>query len=1304
MLDFLNVQASSVYVSQKGSHFQYEDLPDISEDSSGKSKSKKVTRVYPEFKVIRSKDLMIRGRDFYALWDDENGVWVNDEYDAVTILDNQIREWYQEHKDKLTKPTTIDYLVQSRSGAIDVWHKYVQHQCRDNYHELNSKIIFADDEYRKEDYATKRLPYSLKEMETPGYDRFMTTVFSAEEREKLEWAIGSILSGASKSIQKFIVLYGGPGTGKSTFLRIVEKLFDGYYAYFDAAALANKNDQFALESFHDNPLVAIQHDGDLSRISDNTRINSIVSHETMVINEKFKAKFSTKFHTFLFLGTNSPVFITGSKSGINRRLIDVRPTGNTLSSAQYEKSISKIDFELGGIAQHCLDVFNKLGPHYYDNYTPTDMRSETDDFYNFVSEYGEHTFKTKDETTLTEAWTLYKKYVEFADIKYPYSYKKVKAELKDYFLSYKERGVNNNGERVRNLYSGFILNKFTRDSSESDDEEDDSWLDLTVNSSVFDIVAKDYPAQYASENETPQKKWDSVDTTLKDILTSQLHYVKVPENHIVIDFDLKNDSGEKDFELNREAAKRFPKTYAEVSKGGQGIHLHYIYDGDVSTLSRIFDDGIEIKVFSGNSSLRRKLTLCNTLPIAIISSGLPLKEEKMVSFNILANEQAIRTIIKKNLRKEYHSSTKSSVDFIKATLDKAYASGMTYDVSDLKEAVSIFASKSTHQADTCMKLVKQMKFKSDETEKDISTDVYSDDKLVFFDIEVFPNLFLVNWKQEGKDKIMVRMINPRPEDIAKLCKYRLVGFNCRRYDNHILYARMMGYSLDQLYKLSKKIISGDRNAMFGEAYNISYTDVYDFSSDKKSLKKFEIELGIHHQELGLDWDQPVPEDMWDKVSAYCDNDVIATEAVFNARHADFVAREILADIAGMPVNSSTNSLTTRIIFGKNKRPGLVYTDLDTGIQHFPDGSTAPSKNLNAFPGYSKEFGKNMYRGVDIGFGGLVWAQPGMYSRAVTFDVASMHPNSAIQLGYFGEYTKNFEELVQARIYIKHKEYEKAGEMFDGKLKPYLKNKEDAKALAHALKIAINSVYGLTSASFINSFNDNFAPGITNSNNIVALRGALFMKTLMDEVVARGGQVIHIKTDSIKVLDPSKELTDFIFDFGKKYGYTFEVEHIWDKICLINNSVYVGKHSEDDENDPGKWEAVGKQFQVPYIFKTLFTHEKIEFEDMCETKSVQTSIFLDMNEGYPEGEHNLHFVGKVGSFCPIKSGKGGGILLREKDGSYDAVNGSKGYRWLESETVKQLKKVDDIDKDYYISLTNDAIEALSKYGDYDWFVS
>lgn len=472
----------------------------------------------------------------------------------------------------------------------------------------------------------------------------------------------------------------------------------------------------------------------------------------------------------------------------------------------------------------------------------------------------------------------------------------------------------------------------------------------------------------------------------------------------------------------------------------------------------------------------------------------------------------------------------------------------------------------------------------------------------------------------------------------------------------------------------------------------------------------------------------MPKSLWDKVAEYCDNDVLATEAVFNARHADFVAREILADIAGLTVNDTTNTLTTRIIFGKERHPKLVYTDLATGEQDAltevePD--ILVSKNIiNAFPGYEWAKGDdgrmhNMFRGTDLGLGGYVYAEPGMYWNVALLDVASLHPHSAVAMNYFGEYTKNFNDLMDVRIYVKHKEYDKAKKLFGGKLAKYLDDPAQAKALAQALKIAINSVYGLTSATFDNPFRNP-----KNANNIVALRGALFMRTLQDEVQQRGFTVAHIKTDSIKIPGATPEIIDFCMKFAEKYGYQFEHEATYEKMCLVNNAVYIARYMDaadckawygyvpgDNEKEGGEWTATGTQFQVPYVFKTLFSHEDIVFNDLCETKSVSKgAIYLDKNEDLAEGEHNYIFVGRVGQFCPIKPGCGGALLVREAgakdngEAKYDSVTGAKDYRWLESEMVYNLHLEETIDRSYFDKMATKAVEAISEYGDFEQFAS
>lgn len=1251
---------------------------------------KGVIEIYPKFIIKKSNDLMIRGGDFYAIWDEEAGLWSTDEYKAQAMIDAEVDKWVKENGSVIDGKYRVLHIWDADSKIADKWHKYCSDQLSDNYHPLDEKLIFGNEKTKREDYASKRLKYPLKEGDISAYDKLMSVLYSPPEREKLEWAIGAVVSGDSKQIQKFIVMYGAAGTGKSTVLNIIQDLFDGYYSTFDAKALGNSNSTFALEAFKSNPLVAIQHDGDLSKIEDNTRLNSIVSHELMVVNEKFKSTYAMAFNSFLFLGTNSPVRITNSKSGILRRLIDVSPSGNRMSRQLYSTTMAQIKFELGAIAWHCLQVY-EADPNKYDDYIPVSMLGASNDFYNYVLDSFD-VFKSSDYITLKQAWEMYKTYCNDANVPYPYSMRVFKEELKSYFNEFKERSREDN---LRNVYYGFKTDKF--DYTPTNKIERAKGLRFDEETSLLDEECANCKAQYASGQETPIFKWDDVTTKLKDLDTHRLHYLRLPKDHIVIDFDLKDADGNKSFKKNTEAAAKWPPTYGELSKSGQGIHLHYIYDGDVNELARLYDKDIEIKVFTGKSSLRRKLTKCNNLPIATINTGLPMKgEKKMVNFDAVKSEKGLRASVMKNLNKEVHPATKPSVDFIYKILNDAYSSGLKYDITDMRPAVLAFAANSTNNSAYCIKLVNKMKFKSDEPSQ--STMKYAKDDLIFYDVEVFPNLFVVVFK--AADKPAVKMINPTPDDIEELIKFKLVGFNCRRYDNHILYARLMGYNNLQLYDLSQKIINGSKNAMFGEAYNISYTDVYDFCSKKQSLKKWEIELDIHHQELGLPWDQPVDESMWEKVADYCINDVVATEAVFNHQKGDWLAREILADVAGMTVNDTTNSLTTRIIFGKDRHPGLVYTDLATGERS--DGTTGIG-----FPGYSFEQGEdgkwhNLYRGEDVGMGGYVYAEPGMYSgNIVTFDVASMHPSSIIAMNCFGEYTARFKEILDARIAIKHKDFDQAKKMLGGKLSKYLDDPNNAKALAQALKIAINSVYGLTSAAFENPFRD-----IRNKNNIVALRGALFMVTLRDEIQKMGFTVIHIKTDSIKVLNPTKELAKFIIDFGHSYGYNFEVEHVFDRICLVNNAVYIAKCAENDPDSPGLWEATGKQFQIPYIYKTLFSKEPIEFKDLCEGKEVTTALYLDMNEDLPEGEHNYVYIGRVGLMCPVKPGCGGGILLRiDKSGDkYSAATGSKGYRWMEAEMVKVLGKENDIDRSYYDRLVDEALASLNEFGDVEQFIS
>lgn len=405
--------------------------------------------------------------------------------------------------------------------------------------------------------------------------------------------------------------------------------------------------------------------------------------------------------------------------------------------------------------------------------------------------------------------------------------------------------------------------------------------------------------------------------------------------------------------------------------------------------------------------------------------------------------------------------------------------------------------------------------------------------------------------------------------------------------------------------------------------------------------------------------------------------------------------------------------------------------------------------INCFPGYeyipgpeNKGHGRNMFRGIDLGFGGYVYSVPGIYSNVAMLDVANMHGESIERLNLFGKYTPRYADIRRIRNCIKHKDFDTPRKMFDGKLVKYLEDEESADNLSAALKLPCNQAYGITYTNYNLPTRDS-----RNVNNIVALRGALFMKTLQDEVTEMGYMVIHIKTDSIKIANADDKIIEYCMNRAADYGYLFEHECTYDRICLVDKATYIAKYDDHGIRNKGgkkagQWVAVADQFQVPYVFKTLFSKEEIKFEDLCEVFSVKEGeIYLDMNDDLPDvteyekelkkledkykkGElsdttfepeqarltkkiekgHHYVFVGRVGQFTPIKDGCGGGVLYRIKNGNKYAVQGTKGYRWLESEVVKALNKEDCIDKSYYIKLADEAKETINKFGDFERFIS
>lgn len=1380
--------------------------------------------VYAPSFVVSSKikDLMIRSKDFYAIFNEATGLWVQSDAEAIELIDEQVMQYaYQDAGESVNDNEHgpfIKLIRDTDNRLIDVWHRFCQKDMRDNWTPLNQKVIFSNQTPKRSDYVSKVLDYPLVDIPTPNYDKICETLYLPTEVEKWEWFVGCALAGDAKKIQKMLVFYGEPGTGKSTIISkvIADCVFGGedmFATKFEANNLTNR-DNFGTDFLEHDSVLAFDDDAELGVINSKTTLNKIISHESVRVNAKFKSPFVTKPNCLLIIGSNDPVQMSPN-SGMNRRLIDVRPTGEKLTGPEYDKCMAGLAFERSGIAYKCLQTYKKLTKHAYDHYIAEDMLSRTSPFHNFVVE---NYTKLENGISLANAYELYDQYADKCNFKTKLVRFKFRDTLKVYFNSYENQFFNDF------KYEKIGMKKLVKEEPEEaiDIPKEEGWLRFNCTTSLMDELFKDEPAQYEQDDpEHPLKySWDKCKTKLSDIDTSKVHFLKVPIWLIGIDFDKKGPNGEKDLEANIAEANKFPPTYAEVSKSGGGVHLHYIYvGGDPTELSRSYGPNIEVKIFNGGSSLRRKVTLCNDLPLAEIASGLPMKgaAKKMIDYEGLKNERMLRTRIARNLNREYHANTKPSIDFINASFKEAYDKGFSYNLRDMYKDVMDMAKSSHHHKDYCENLVRHMHFASKDIEeaeanKEILEIPNKEDPnrpIIFLDVEISPSyrqtcdifeksikelnntlraipkekknekkrqklidaidqqldaydefkrvtpqdtpaLFLVNWKHRDeepyqftdtgrvlpKDKVnpVNRIFNPTPEEVDKILNsFNYIGHNVKSYDNHMLYAASQGFTPEELFDLSTTIINGDkeeaRKAKFPIANNASYADTLDFASagNKKGLKAWEIFFGASHIEWDRPWTWAVPKDDWTRFAEYCDNDVISDEMLFDYLQSDFESRVILSKLSGLPINDSTNRHTTELLTHGINDPQsqYVYTDLskmtwDDGTLVFPgyEFNNAGVDPARYIPGTKTVSMKSIYRGEDPGEGGHKVGYPGIYYKVDLFDVASMHPHSAIKLGIFGPIiTARFENLVEARVNVKHikaigddaynaaielmnKIKAGAGDVLVDALKGLEGKslKKKCKSIANALKTAINSVYGLTAAKFNNKLRDP-----RNVDNIVAKYGALFMINLKHELWDRGATVVHVSTDSIKVADCTPEIEEFIMEFGKKYGYTFEHEAHYERIALVDNVNYVAWETMDDgvELEQPKWTVTGDKFANPYVFKTLFTHEAIEFDDMCETFKAITDGTLHLV--FDEGENEVdRFIGRIGEFCAMS--EHGATLYSVNNGMRSSPAGTKGFQWLESVEVKEKQLEDYIDHGYYQQAADDCVAAIEQFGSFDDFVS
>lgn len=1262
-------------------------MTDLWRISKSENPVKKTISLKPEYN-LRGYDGVSKGKLSY-FWDGSSWQDIsNSDEKLLKAIDDSLNEKAMRY---IEKGETVSVISpQWNISENKNFQHFVKNYSMNYDKEFNTRVIFDNEVVTRNMYASTILSYHPEEKPTPYFDKVMDVWFP-NSTEMILWFVGAALLGETNHIQKMVFIYGEPKSGKSSLLEIIDWLFEDYIHEMSINSFTSTSDQFASGLFKNAPVI-VDRDADIKRIQNKILFNKFISHESFSVNKKHVSPYDSRFTGILFAASNY-VFDMGDpgKDGTARRVASVYSKGARIPFEEYTQAMKAIkEDELPGIAQKAIDTFHRLGPAWSNELEiDPDMMYKSNLAYQFIRDsYMDgrigNIIKWKD------VGDMYRDFLEDDDLTTTNAKHRIKEAMSQYY-KFADR-IKLDGKDYKSVFYDPDVAKILGIPKQKEEpaQQEAPSKEPEFNSDFNYFEHSTFPGQETNDKGNPKWPWDKVITTASQIDQSQLHYIRAPKSLIRLDFDADT------LEENIKLSKNYPVTYGEISKSGKGIHLWYFYDGDdVETLVHHISPDIEIKVNTGKSGVRRKFTKSNGVEelAHMEPSDLSHKETNMLKDiqNMFINEKTLRAQIEKSLRKENTGSTITEVQFIQHLLDEAMASGKDFDVKDLRPKVLSFALRSSHQSAKALEIFSKLNFSSkpEEIQREDNDKAQGfvdipDEQLVMFDIESIPDLFMVSYMKHGtnepKTLIWYEPLGMKitREEIDELLSQPLVGFNNLRYDNHIMYGAHLGKKPEELFYQSKHLVTnGDNSGSYNAAYQLAYTDLYDLIPDKQSLKKWEIEMGMKHNELNVDWELTAQEnadqlgvtvqEFIETMAEYNRDDVMASDALLDYRYADYEARKMLAELTNKPVSTTTNNLSAAFIFGDDKRPQdkLVYTDL-----------------REQFPGYTYQYDPktkkmiNEYRGFDPSNGGFVYTNPGIHENVVELDVRSMHPNSAIALGYFGPYASRFEELVEVVALLKHPTDENLAQvkqMLGGALVPYIKPTTNYGALRYSLKIVINATYGMSSAKFDNKFR---AP--KNVDNIIAKRGALYMIDLKYHIESLGYTVVHIKTDSIKVSNANEDIINDIQEFARSYGYEMEIAGMYDRMVLIDKAQLIAHYKDGGEKD---WHAIGKEFAEPYVYKRLFTHDDLEESDYYITKTTKAGPMYLGDE----------FIGKAGSFYPSKSGH---ELMWEKDGKRNSVSGTKGYLWR----VDQEFTKDDLDMSYYDERIEQSINKIKKVGD------
>ena len=411
---------------------------------------------------------------------------------------------------------------------------------------------------------------------------------------------------------------------------------------------------------------------------------------------------------------------------------------------------------------------------------------------------------------------------------------------------------------------------------------------------------------------------------------------------------------------------------------------------------------------------------------------------------------------------------------------------------------------------------------------------------VVFDIECYPNYFLVAFKRLGVKGVKAvdtstALTGAQISDLRAFCARRtLIGYFSASYDMIMLSAAIQGWPVNKLKVLSDQIVMNNRPAFIHMRDN-GLSDVkcrmhIDLSN---SLGWFASSLKTLACRIGYDvvWDLPyepgltLDDEQMQVVKQYCINDLGVTEAVYNwpavkERIDQRIETAITRDEPFDWMNGGDVRIAEQML---KQRTGIKAFEKskmkDAGRCRVPEWAVFKDQEIQSMVDFVQdhEFGSNgvkvalppeLNRKVPLadnefkfGIGGIHTTQKNVFAESGDYmvfdvDVSSYYPNLIIQLGIDppsmqGRFKKVYPQILAERISAKN-----AGDL----------------TTASVMKLVANSVYGKMGSPYSIMFDPYALASVTFSGQF----GMLLLSEYLYEV---GVTVISSNTDSVTCCFP-----------------------------------------------------------------------------------------------------------------------------------------------------------------------------------------